>query len=99
MKTTLIDDLEFKKNDLIDLFLSYILYKEKKDEHYIIYLNALIDIINKFISNKSEQSNSYNTFNYTNEIFNILVNSTIMNIRLNKKENANYYFSQNAGIE
>ena len=99
LKTILIDDLEFKKNDLIDLFLSYILYKEKKDEHYIIYLNALIDIINKFINNKSEQANSYNTFNYTNEIFNILVNSTIMNIRLNKKENANYYFSQNAGIE
>ena len=99
MKTILIDDLEFKKNDLIDLFLSYILDKEKKDDHYIIYLNALIYIINKFINNKSEQANSYNTFNYTNEIFNILVNSTIMNIRLNKKENANYYFSQNAGIE
>ena len=99
LKTILIDDLDYKKYDLIDLFLSYILDKTKKDDYYIIYLNVLIDIMNKFVNNKSEQSNSYNTFNYSNEIFNILINSTIMNIRLNKKENTNYYFSQNAGIE
>ena len=99
LKTILIDDLDYKKYDLIDLFLSYILDKTKKDDYYIIYLNVLIDIMNKFVNNKSEQSNSYNTFNYSNEIFNILINSTIMNVRLNKKENTNYYFSQNAGIE
>ena len=99
LKTILIDDLDFKKHDLIDLFLSYILDKEKRNDCYIINLNVLLDIINKFVDKESEQQNSYNTFNYTNEIFNILVNSTIMNIRLNKKENANYYFSPKAGIE
>ena len=99
LKTILIDDLDFKKHDLIDLFLSYILDKEKRNDCYIINLNVLLDIINKFVDKESEQQNSYNTFNYTSEIFNILVNSTIMNIRLNKKENANYYFSPKAGIE
>ena len=57
--------------------------------------------MNKFIENKNEieQEKTYNTINYTNEIFNILLNSTIMNIRLNRKENTNYYFSPNSGIE
>ena len=101
IKAILINDLNYKKYELIDLFLCYALENIKKNEHYIINLNNLIDIMNKFVENKNEidQEKTYNTLNYTNEIFNILLNSTIMNIRLNKKENTNYYFSPNSGIE
>ena len=60
-----------------------------------------MEVINKFIDSKdeTEQLNIYNTFSYTNEVFNKLMNSTIMNIRLNKKENSNYNYSLNAGID
>ena len=58
-------------------------------------------IINKNIENKNEDEeiNINKTFNYTNEIFSKLLNSTIMNIRLNKKEKTDYFFSPNAGID
>ena len=101
LKAILIDDLNIQKKDLIDLFLCYILDNNKKNDNFIIYLTKLIEIINKFIDSKdeTEQLNIYNTFSYTNEVFNKLMNSTIMNIRLNKKENSNYNFSLNAGID
>ena len=85
----------------MEIFLSYILDNEKIDDRYIIKLKKLIEIINKFTENKivDEKLNLQNTFNYTNEIFNKLMNSTIINIRLNKKEQPNYYFSINAGID
>ena len=100
-KAILINDLDIKKYDLIDLLLCYILEDSKQNDCYIIQFQKLIDIINKFAENKTEdeQLNMQNTFNYTNEIFNKLINSTIMNIRLNKKEKPNYYFSSNAGID
>ena len=74
---------------------------EKQDDCYIIQIKKLTELINKFNENKTENDkfNLQSTFNYTNEIFNNLRNSTIMNIRLNKKEAANYYFSPNAGID
>ena len=73
----------------------------KKNDNFIIYLTKLIEVINRFIDSKdeTEQLNIYNTFSYTNEVFNKLMNSTIMNIRLNKKENSNYNYSLNAGID
>ena len=100
-KAILIDDLDLKKLELMEIFLSYILDNEKLDNCYIIKLKKLIEVINKFTENKivDEKLNLQNTFNYTNEIFNKLMNSTIMNIRLNKKEQPNYYFSINAGID
>ena len=101
LKTILIDDLNINKYDLIELFLSYILDNTKQNDFYTIQFKKLIDVINQFIENKTEdeQINLSQTFNYTNEIFNKLMNSTIMNIRLNKKEGPNYYFSPNAGID
>ena len=101
LKAILIDDLNIKKYELIDLFLSYIFDNTKQNDCYIIQFKKVIDIINQFIENKTEeeQINMHHTFNYTNEIFNKLINSTIMNIRLNKKEEPNYYFRPNAGIE
>ena len=100
-KTILIDDLDLKKYELIEIFLSYILDDEKQDDSYIIQLTKLVELINKFNENKveDEKLNLQNTFNYTNEIFNKLMNSTIMDVRIHKKEESNYYYSPNAGID
>ena len=70
-----------------------------ENNDYVIFVIKLIEIINKFIENNdiNKLKGSIN-FNYTNNIFNKLMNSTIMNIRLDKKENSTYYFSPNAGI-
>ena len=74
---------------------------EKQDDSYIIQLTKLVELINKFNENKveDEKLNLQNTFNYTNEIFNKLMNSTIMDVRIHKKEESNYYYSLNAGID
>ena len=99
LKSILIDDLEIKKYELVNLFISYALDNSMENNDYVIFVIKLIEIINKFIENNdiNKLKGSIN-FNYTNNIFNKLMNSTIMNIRLDKKENSTYYFSPNAGI-
>ena len=100
LKAILIDDLNLKKYDLINIFLSYVLENEKQNDYYIIKIKKLVEVINQFFEDKNDNTklDLKTTFNYTNEIFNKLLNSTIMDIRLNKKEKTNFYFSPNAGI-
>ena len=100
LKAILIDDLNLKKYDLINIFLSYLLENEKQNGYYIIKIKKLVEVINQFFEDKNDNTklDLKTTFNYTNEIFNKLLNSTIMDIRLNKKEKTNFYFSPNAGI-
>ena len=100
LKLILIDDLGINKNEMIDLFLSYILDKEKIDNFYVIKFNRLIDVLMKFIGikNEEEEDNLKKTLFYSQEINNKLLNSTIMNIRLNKKEEGRYVYSPSSGI-
>jgi hypothetical protein len=99
-KYIIFDDLEINKNDLIDLFLSYITDNEKINEYYVIKLSRLIEEVTKFVGIKIEDEERLlrTTFNYSDEMFNKLLNSTIMNIRINKKLESTYNYSPNAGI-
>ena len=96
----LIDDLGINKPKLIELFLSYILENEKVDDFYIIKFDKLIDVMTKTLEIKieDEEDNLRKTFIYSNEISNKLNDSTIMNIRLNKKEESSYIYSPYSGI-
>ena len=88
------------KPKLIELFLSYILENEKVDDFYIIKFDKLIDVMTKTLEIKieDEEDNLRKTFIYSNEISNKLNDSTIMNIRLNKKEESSYIYSPYSGI-
>ena len=96
----LIDDLGINKPKLIELFLSYILENEKVDDFYIIKFDKLIDVMTKTLEIKieDEEDNLRKTFIYSNEISNKLNDSTIMNIRLNKKEESSYIYSPYSAI-
>ena len=45
-----------------------------------------------------EEAKLNKTFFYNDDVTNKLLNSTIMNIRLNKKKGSTYNYSPNAGI-
>ena len=100
LKLILIDDLNINKYELIDLFLSYILDNEIMNFSYIIRFNYLIEVITKYTGIKSEDEDSVlrKTFNYSDEINDKLLGSTIMNIRLNKRPESTYIYSPNSGI-
>ena len=100
LECILIDDLGIYNNELINLFLSYILCDTKIDDLYIIAFDKLIEIITKFIEIKNDEETNIlkNTFFYTDEISNKLLGSTIMNIRLNKRQESTYAFSPGSGI-
>ena len=100
LKLILLDDLEIKKNELIDLFISYVLGNQKVNDLYIIKIERLIEEITKNVGIKvdDEENLFKTTFHYSDEISNKLLNSTIMNIRINKKLGASYSYSPNAGI-
>ena len=72
----------------------------KIDDLYIIAFDKLIEIITKFIEIKNDEETNIlkNTFFYTDEISNKLLGSTIMNIRLNKRQESTYAFSPGSGI-
>ena len=93
-------DLEINKYELIDLFLSYILDNEKKNDFYVIKIKRLIEVLAEYVGIKvdEEEQNLSKTFYYTDDIKNKLLNSTIMNIRLNEKQGSTYIYSPNAGI-
>ena len=80
--------------------MSYISDNEIINNFYIIKFNKLIEIITKYIGIKSDDEENIlsKTFNYSNEITNKLLNSTIMNIRLNKRPESTYIYSPNSGI-
>ena len=100
LKLILIDDLGINKPKLIEIFLSYILENEKIDDFHIIKIYKLIEMITRFLEIKTEEeeNNLRKTFNYSDEILNKLNNSTIMNIRLNKRQGSSYNYSPNSGI-
>ena len=100
LKYILLYDLEINKYELIDLFLSYILDNEKKNDFYVIKIKRLIEVLAEYVGIKvdEEEQNLSKTFYYTDDIKNKLLNSTIMNIRLNEKQGSTYIYSPNAGI-
>jgi len=100
LRIIIIDDLGIEQNELVDLFLSYILENEKYNDLYIIKLNKLIEVIAENVGIKidEEEANLNKTLFYNDDVTNKLLNSTIMNIRLNKKKGATYNYSPNAGI-
>ena len=100
LRIIIIDDLGIEQNELVDLFLSYVLENEKHNNLYIIKLNKLIEVIAENVGIKidEEEANLNKTLFYNDDVTNKLLNSTIMNIRLNKKKGSTYNYSPNAGI-
>ena len=100
LRIIIIDDLGIEQNELVDLFLSYVLENEKHNDLYIIKLNKLIEVIAENVGIKidEEEANLNKTLFYNDDVTNKLLNSTIMNIRLNKKKGSTYNYSPNAGI-
>lgn len=100
LRIIIIDDLGIEQNELVDLFLSYVLENEKYNDLYIIKLNKLIEVIAENVGIKidEEEANLNKTLFYNDDVTNKLLNSTIMNIRLSKKKGATYNYSPNAGI-
>ena len=100
LRLIIVDDLGIEQNELVDLFLSYVLDNEKYNDLYIIKINKLIEVIAENVGIKidEEEANLNKTFFYNDDITNKLLNSTIMNIRLTKKKGSTYNYSPNAGI-
>jgi len=100
LRIIIIDDLGIEQNELVDLFLSYVLENEKYNDLFIIKLNKLIEVIAENVGIKidEEEANLNKTLFYNDDVTNKLLNSTIMNIRLNKKKGSTYNYSPNAGI-
>ena len=101
LKLILMDDLGINKNEMINLFLCYILDNDKIDSFYVIKIDKLIDVITKFVGIKNEEEEDNlkkTTICYDEEISNKLLGSTIMNIRLNKKQEGRYIYSPSSGI-
>ena len=101
LKLILMDDLGINKKEMIDLFLCYILDHDKIDSFYVIQIDKLIDVITKFVGIKNEEEEDNlkkTTMGYDEEINNKLLGSTIMNIRLNKRQEGRYIYSPSSGI-
>ena len=100
LRLIIVDDLGIEQNELVDLFLSYVLDNEKYNDLYIIKINKLIEVIAENVGIKidEEEANLNKTFFYNDDVTNKLLNSTIMNNRLTKKKGSTYNYSPNAGI-